>query len=83
MTKEEKEQLKQELVKQNHGCFNFTAKEVCNILRISRATLSRLQSSASIEFCKSKGKNGSVRFTADAIASYIESQTIVSYGEVS
>jgi len=83
MTKEEKEELKQELKNQNNGSFDFTAKEVCNILRISRATLSRLQSSASIEFNKAKGKNGSVRFTADAIASYIESQTIVSYGEVS
>ena len=46
MTKEEKEELKQELKKQNFGRFDFTAKEVCNILRISRATLSRLQSSA-------------------------------------
>ena len=82
MIQEEKEQLKKELIKQNNGCFNFTAKEVCTILRISRATLSRLQNSASIEFCKSRGKNGSVRFTADAIVSYIESQIIVSYGGI-
>ncbi len=82
MTTKEREELKQELKKQNFGRFDFTAKEVCNILRISRATLSRLQSSASIEFNKSKGKNGSVRFTADAIATYIESQSIKSYGDI-
>ena len=47
-------------------------------------TLSSLSGTfqTSIEFNKSKGKNGSVRFTADAIASYIESQSIKSYGDI-
>ena len=82
MKKEDREQLKQDLKKQNNGSFNFTAKEVCKTLRMSRAKLSRLQKSASIEFYKSDGDNGSVMFTVDALVSYIEAHTIVSYGGI-
>ena len=80
MTKEEKELLREQLMYKNKGYITFTAKEVCNTLRISRAKLSRLQKSAGIEFCKSGGVNGAVTFTVNSLINYIESQTIVSYG---
>lgn len=81
MTSEEKRELKQALIKNNKELF-YTAKETCRVLRISRATLSRLQSSASIEFCKSKGTNGSVKFTVGSIIRYLEAHTVISNGEV-
>ena len=73
-------QLKQDLINKNKESF-YTAKETCSLLRISRASLSRLQKSKSIRFYKAAGKNGSVKFTADFIVAYLEAHTVASYGE--
>lgn len=81
MKKEEhRQQLIQQIKERSGGEINFTADEVCDILRISRASLSRLQKSAKIGFWKDgSSKNGKVRFTINHVVDYMIRQELIPY----
>lgn len=79
-TEEHRKQLMQQVKEKSGGDINFTADEVCEILKISRASLSRLQKSAKIGFWKDgKSKNSTIRFTINHVVDYMIKQEIIPY----
>lgn len=81
MKKEEhREQLMQQVKEKSGGDINFTADEVCEILKISRASLSRLQKASKIGFWKDgESKNSTIRFTINHVVDYMIKQEIIPY----
>lgn len=80
MIDEKREQLMTQLIRQNNGSVNFTVKEVCKVLKLSRAKLSKLQRESRISFWKDNtSKNGSVRFTVHDIVDFILGNEVSAY----
>lgn len=75
MEQEKQKQLREELIDK----YNYLLKksDICEILSISTATLSRMMANSEIEYIKSsKSSNSSVRFTVDSVTNYIFNNTI-------
>lgn len=81
MKKQEHRELLIEQIKERSGNkINFTADEVCDILQISRASLSRLQKASKIGFWKDgESKNATVRFTINHVVDYMIRQELIPY----
>ena len=72
---EEQEELKKQII-EKYG-FILNKSNICEILKISQPTLSRMMANCEIEYIKSQKSNSCpVRFTVESITQYVYNNTI-------